>query len=203
MTDLVVQAGEGPLWAWRHPRPEGVSGRCIGRTDVPVPARRAKRLARRIQKTARRHGLPRVVHTSPLQRCALVGRYLRRWGWVHVQDTALLELDFGSWDGRCWATIEQSDIDQWCGAFASHAPGGGEALQAMLHRAAKWTANRTATCTANRAPAPADHQSACVLVGHAGWMLARRWAHEHADLAPAQASDWPMAPPYGTLWRLP
>jgi alpha-ribazole phosphatase len=194
MTEPFVQ--EGPLWAWRHPRPEGVSGRCIGRTDVQVPARRAKRLARRIQKAARRHGLPRVVHTSPLQRCALVGRYLRRWGWVHVQDAALLELDFGTWDGRFWEAIGQADIDQWCGAFASHAPGGGEALQALLQRASVWA-------PALWAPFPADHQRACVLVGHAGWMLARRWTHEHADQAPAQASDWPMAPAYGTLWRLP
>jgi alpha-ribazole phosphatase len=185
MTEPTEQAS--PLWAWRHPRPEGVAGRCIGRTDVIVPARRAKRLARCIQQAARRHGLPRVVHTSPLQRCALVGRYLRRWGWLHVQDPALLELDFGGWDGRFWEAIGQADIDQWCQSFACHAPGDGEALQTLLQRAARWVPS---------------HQGACVLVGHSGWMLARRWAHEHTH-APAQASDWPTAPPYGALWRLP
>lgn len=178
-----------PLWAWRHPRPDRVAGLCIGQTDVPVPARRAKRLARRIQKAARRHGLARVVHTSPLQRCALVGRYLKRWGWVHVKDPSLLELDFGTWDGRAWHTIAQTEVDRWCSAFATHAPGDGEALQSLLDRAEAWQ------------PTSTSPQGA-VLVAHAGWMLARRWVHEHPQ-APEQAAQWPASPRYGTLWRLP
>jgi alpha-ribazole phosphatase len=176
------------LWAWRHPKPHDVTGRCIGRTDVPVPARRAKRLARRIQKVARQQGWPKVVHTSPLQRCALVGRYLRRWGWTHVQDPALLELDFGTWDGQPWLEIPQVDIDAWCQNFAKHPPGGGEALQSLLNRASTWSPNSA-------------HGHA-VVVAHAGWMLARRWCHDH-DQPPSQADQWPVAPVYGTLWRLP
>lgn len=184
---IAPQAPPTSVWAWRHPRPERVAGRCIGRTDVTVPARRAKRLARRIQQAARRHGLAKVVHTSPLQRCALVGQYLRRWGWTHVRDPALLELDFGTWDGLPWSGIPQAHVDQWCDAFATHAPGGGEALQSLLARAADWK--------------PSIDQA--VLVGHAGWMLARRWAHQHPQQAPQQAAQWPAPPAYGTLWRLP
>jgi len=75
---------------WRHPRPEGAAGRCIGAgTDLIVHRRRAKRLARRIQQVARRQRLPHHVVTSPLQRCADVGRWLRRWGWRHEIDPAL------------------------------------------------------------------------------------------------------------------
>ena len=185
MSDTLSEAL--PLWAWRHPRPHRVSGLCIGQTDVKVPARRAKRLARRIQKAARRHGLPRIVHTSPMQRCALVGRYLRRWGWVHVRDPALLELDFGEWDGRPWCDIPQADIDLWCAAFGTHAPGGGEPLQMLLERAAQW--------------AP-TFPGAVVLVAHAGWMLARRWGNDHAGRLP-QAAQWPASPAHGSLWRLP
>ena len=75
--------------AWRHPRPRGVAGRCIGRTDVAVDPRKARRLARRIHREALRevaHGqaapgliapgliapgqaAPRVVCCSPLRRC--------------------------------------------------------------------------------------------------------------------------------------
>jgi alpha-ribazole phosphatase len=180
-------AAPNPVWAWRHPRPDHVAGLCIGQANVKVPARRAKRLARRIQAAARRHGLARTVHTSPLQRCALVGRYLRRWGWVHVVNPALLELDFGTWDGHAWQSIPKADIDQWCTAFATHAPGGGESLQALLARAAAW--------------AP-THPQGTVVVAHAGWMLARRWAHDHAA-PPQQAVQWPPSPAHGTLWRLP
>jgi alpha-ribazole phosphatase len=124
-----------------------------------------------------------------MQRCALVGRYLRRWGWVHVRDPALLELNFGTWDGQPWHTIAQADVDRWCEAFATHAPGGGETLQSLLDRAAAWQ------------PKAASSQGA-VMVAHAGWMLARRWAHEH-EQAPQQAAQWPASPPYGTLWCLP
>jgi len=55
--------------AWRHPRPIGADGRCIGgRTDLPVDARKAKRLAHRIRAVARREGLVREAVCSPLER---------------------------------------------------------------------------------------------------------------------------------------
>ena len=173
------------LWVWRHPRPVGIEGRCIGQCDVIVPARRAKRLARRVQMLARRHGLPRVVYTSPLQRCAAVGRYLRRWGWQHVRDPALLELSFGAWDGQRWSDINHQEIDQWCQDFASHRPGAGESLQAMLARASAWQASH----------------GEGVVIGHAGWMLSRRWAREQGA-APTVASQWPQPPAYAALWHL-
>ena len=117
------------LWVWRHPRAEGAAGRCIGWTDLPVDPRRAKRLAHRIRQAARRHGLPRRVLTSPLQRCAAVGRWLKRWGWAHERDPALREMHFGHWDGLRWEQIGQAELDAWCSAFARHRPGGGEHLQ--------------------------------------------------------------------------
>ncbi|MDE2400556.1 MAG: histidine phosphatase family protein [Burkholderiales bacterium] len=181
------------LWVWRHPRPEGVEGRCIGRSDVRVPTRRAKRLARQIQNHARRHGLAWVVYTSPSQRCALVGRYLRRWGWIHVIDPSLLELNFGDWDGRLWLDISPADIDQWCQNFASHRPGGGEALAELLMRAEAWRPDR--------GDGGVDEGLQHIVIGHAGWMLARRWGQSHAE-PPSQAVQWPAAPAYGTLWRL-
>lgn len=174
----------GPaLLAWRHPRPEGAAGRCIGaRSDLPVHWRRSKRLARRIQATARRERLPHFIHSSPLARCRDVGAWLRRWGWRHRIDAALLELDFGSWDGKTWPQIGQAAVEAWCADFSAHRPGGGESLQALLQRARAWQTTGT----------PA------LLVTHGGWMLARGWQGE----APAGATDWPAAPRYGELRRL-
>lgn len=172
-------------WAWRHPRPRGVAGRCIGRTDVAVDPRRAKRLARRIQTAARRLGLARVVCSSPLQRCADVARWLRRWGWRWQRDDTLLELDFGHWDGQPWTQIPHTEVDNWCAHFSSHAPGGGESLAHMLARAATWTP-----------PAQGG-----VVVAHAGWMLARRWSASGKP-PPQEASAWPAPPAYGQAERL-
>lgn len=159
------------------------AGRCIGITDVPVDRRKAKRLARRVQRVARVENLPRIVVTSNLRRSADVGRWLRRWGWMHRMDPTLAEFDFGAWDGRRWADIEQAEVDDWCTDFLHHRPGGGEALSVMLFRASSWQST-----------------DAAVVIGHGGWMLARRWMQEGRD-PPASAADWPLPPAYGELWR--
>jgi alpha-ribazole phosphatase len=173
------------LLAWRHPKPRGAEGRCIGAgTDLPVDPRRARRGPRRIQREARRHGLPRIVVTSPLRRCADVGRWLRRWGWSHRIDPGLAELHFGRWEGRAWASIARAEVDAWCEDFCTSRPGGGDSLEAMLERAGGWM------------PGPAR-----VLVGHAGWLLARRWCEEQGGGGRRPtAAEWPAAPPYGGLY---
>lgn len=173
------------LWVWRHPRPSGAAGRCIGAgTDLAVHWRRSKRLARRIQKLAQRHQLPKIIHSSPLRRCADVGAWLKAWGWRHRLDPALLELDFGSWEGRPWADIGQREVDDWIADFVEHAPGGGESLATLLVRAGSWRP-----------------QGGGLVVSHGGWMLARRWRVEQGQVLPS-ASNWPKPPGYGQLWRL-
>jgi alpha-ribazole phosphatase len=157
----------------------------VGRTDLPVDPRRAKRLAHRIRQAARRHALPRRVFTSPLQRSAAVGGWLRRWGWQHTIDPALAELDFGTWDGRAWTDIPQAGVDAWCADFLHHAPGRGESVQRLFDRVAGW------------APPP----GAALVVGHAGWMLARRWLSS-GQPRPTRAEQWPAAPGHGTLWQI-
>jgi len=164
------------LHAWRHPRVDGTRGLCLGRTDLPVDPRRAKRLAHRIRRFARVHRLPHVVRTSPLQRCRDVGRWLARWGWRHVVDADLAELDFGRWDGRPWAEVPKEEIDAWCSDFARHAPGGGEPVAGLLQRVAR--------CGAG------------VAVTHGGWLSAALWREGHGD-EPPDSTQWPPAPAPG------
>lgn len=172
------------LAVWRHPRPEGVLGRCIGQTDVPVCRRKARRLAHRIRQWQRRHGGPRVVFTSDLRRCALVGRQLKAWGWRHRIDPALREMFFGDWEGRRWSDIARAEVDAWVADFLHHAPGGGESLSQVLARAAAWRP---------------EIDGACV-VAHAGWMQACAWLALPADARPPlRAELWPRAPAYGAL----
>jgi alpha-ribazole phosphatase len=160
---------------WRHPKPLGAGGRCIGgRTDLPVDPRKAKRLAHRIRAHARRHGLPREVVTSPLQRAAAVGRWLKRWGFGWTMDRALTEMDFGAWDGRSWSDIPPVEFERWMADFGGFDFDGGESLRQLLARAAAW-------------------QPPCALaVGHAGWITAWRWR----GTEPTPAS-WPPPIRYG------
>lgn len=173
------------LAVWRHPKPKHVQGRCIGRTDVPVDRRKAKRLAHRIRRRARQQGAVRVVLTSGLQRAASVGRVLAGWGWQHHVDVRLDEMNFGDWDGLPWATIGADAVAAWCDAFAEHAPGGGESVSALLSR-----------CGALLAELHAAATPPCV-VGHAGWISAARWLQTGDSRAP-RAAEWPGAVSYST-----
>lgn len=176
------------LLIWRHPLPLGARGRCIGRTDLPVDPRRSKRLAHRIRRAARRSGRPRVVWTSPLRRCADVGRWLARWGWRHVRDPRLLELDFGRWDGQPWQAIPVAEIDAWCDDFARHPPGQGEPLAALWARCADVLGELSG--------------QGIHVVGHGGWMQAARAMAQGLPL-PEVAGQWGPAPRYGQCLRLP
>lgn len=189
-TTAPPQDGCLELWLWRHPRAEGAAGRCIGRTDLAVDRRRAKRLAHRIRRTARREGLPRVILTSPLRRCREVGACLRRWGWILYVDPGLVEMDFGAWDGRSWSALGAGDFAAWDADFLHHPVGGGESLAGVLARV--------------RAFAEAAPAGPCLAVGHGGWINAARWLAGEAARAGGvpQAAHWPPAPPHAGLTRL-
>jgi alpha-ribazole phosphatase len=175
---------------WRHPRPQGIEGRCIGRTDVRVDRRKAKRLAHRIRRCKRLEGGPRVVVTSPLQRCASVGRWLKAWGWTHVVDERLSEMDFGRWDGRRWNDIGAAAVDAWCADFSHHQVGGGESVAQLLARCENFLAQGQV----DRPP---------FIVGHAGWASAAAWLlrqrrsdHAGGPVPDPSAADWPAAVGY-------
>jgi alpha-ribazole phosphatase len=176
------------LWAWRHPRAIGAAGRCIGRTDLAVDRRKAKRLAARIRQAARRHGLPREIWTSPLRRAAEVGRVLRGWGWTHRVDERLLELDFGLWDGRPWHEIDRGDVACWETDFVHHAPGGGESQAALRLRIEQFLVARSESGTG----APP-----VLLVTHAGW-IGTLLAGDKLD----DAAHWPAPTPHMGLRRV-
>jgi alpha-ribazole phosphatase len=186
------EAPHAALWCFRHPRCEAAAGRCIGRTDVAVDPRRARRLAHRIRDVARRHGLPREAWVSPLRRCRRVGDWLRRWGWQVRVDARLLELDFGSWEGRLWTDVPWSEVADWERDLLWHAPGGGECLADLRDRVRAFT---------REAAAGGRHR---VVVTHGGWLQALRLV-EAGDAAPAapDAANWPPPPRCGSLTYLP
>jgi alpha-ribazole phosphatase len=198
-----LPAGAPELWCWRHPPARGAAGRCIGRTELRVDPRRARRLARRIRAQARRHGLPRAAWVSPRSRCRDVGRALRRLGFQVRVDARLTEMDFGRWDGRRWDDIPAGEIGAWADDLLDHAPGGGETLRALARRAQEFAAvaSRFAVpATPARASAALPPGASVIVVTHGGWINALAHVDPAQDRLPA--ADWPAPPRHGALVRL-
>jgi alpha-ribazole phosphatase len=184
----------GGLLAWRHPRARGAEGRCIGRTDLAVDPRKARRLAHRIRAERRRRlrageTAAAEVWVSPRERAQAVGRWLARWGWrVHV-DARLAELDFGAWDGRAWRDIAWAEVEAWQADLWAARPGGdGEPLSALAARAWDFVDEVRYAGTLRLA------------VTHGGWLIAAaRLARGTQRL---DARDWPAPPRHGEMWRV-
>jgi alpha-ribazole phosphatase len=99
-------------------------------------------------------------------------------------DPALAEMDFGDWDGRAWAAISRAEIEAWCANFLAYAPGGGEAVAALLARVRAF-----------------DPGSARIVVTHGGWLSAALWLTAYGERMPS-AEEWPPPPKPGSLTRL-
>ena len=183
------------LWLWRHPKARGAAGRCIGRSDLHVDPRKAKRLAHRIRATARRQALPYTLWVSPLQRSRAVGRWLARWGWAVRVDARLRELDFGRWDGRCWADIAWAEVQAWEADLLHHAPGGGESLAQLSQRVQAFVGEGG---DGGGGDTNADVR---LVVSHGGWI--NTLLHLPPGCTQLAPKDWPAAPPHGALRRWP
>jgi alpha-ribazole phosphatase len=55
-------------------------------------------------------------------------------------DERLLEMDFGSWEGRRWDDIPRADLDAWAADVAGYAPPGGESPRQLQRRALDFVA---------------------------------------------------------------
>lgn len=119
------------LYLIRHPAVEVAPDCCYGATDLrlkePVEAA-AEALAA---------ALPRgiEIRSSPLQRCATLADALaKRLASPLRIDRRLAEMNFGSWELRCWADIGRESIDAWAENPLSFRPPDGESALQMSER---------------------------------------------------------------------
>lgn len=112
----------------RHTRPAIAEGTCYGRSDLALDDGFEAGLAAILR------DLPPVssVRTSPLSRCRrLAERLAAARGLPLDVDEALVEMDFGAWEGVPWCDVPRSELDAWALDFRHARPHGGESV-AML-----------------------------------------------------------------------
>jgi alpha-ribazole phosphatase len=165
------------IYLIRHARPHGVEGICYGRRDVSVPASETESAARALRLHMPEEVLRSAdVYSSPLVRCSLLARAIAD-GRPVTETPALLELDFGTWQGSSWDDIPRDELDAWAADLWHYAPGRGESAAAAARRWRAWV-------EALPKPSPA-----VIAVSHAGVIRVA-----HADLT--------MAVEYGSVHRI-
>lgn len=198
MTGGAPGAGAQParLWLVRHAQPLAAPGLCYGRFDLAADAAATTASAQALAAV-----LPsgvRLAHHSPLLRCAQLAQALQalRPGLALNADARLQELDFGDWEGRAWNAIGRAPVDAWTAAFATHRPGGGENLAAMLLRVA------AALDGARQHTLAAPHGDDVLWITHAGVARCVQWVLQHGTEAGPRADQWPVAAPGFGGWKV-
>ncbi|WP_367111620.1 histidine phosphatase family protein [uncultured Psychrobacter sp.] len=183
------------LYIWRHPKPLAANGLCLGQTDMGVHPRKLKRLANQIERFVRLHKLPKVIWVSPLQRSLKVGELLAQRGFKCQVAPDLMELNFGTWDGRPWSDIPKQAIDEWCADFAQSAPYKGESVQELFTRVETQIGSWLKACSIENNDEPV------LAVGHAGWINVAKMLAA-GEGVPQVAADWPRPVGYRELSSL-
>jgi alpha-ribazole phosphatase len=180
------------LYLVRHAQPQVAPGVCYGALDLPADPLASRQAAQRLACS-----LPRQagVLTSPLQRCELLAQCLQalRPDLVCRTEPGLMELNFGTWEGRRWDDLPAQQLSDWTADFWHYRCGGGHSLAMLMARVQRlWCAAQQAGGTAPQ-----------VWITHAGViraasLLARGSSEIH------DAAQWPRdAPDFGECWTLP
>jgi alpha-ribazole phosphatase len=145
----------------RHPEPVGCGGLCYGRTDLEVaPASVAAAVDSIRAQIPERVLAAAAVVTSPLLRCLALARALAA---PHEPQVAadLVEMDFGTWEGRPWDAIARAELDAWARDLWEHRPGGGESAAMIAERWRRW-------CEAARSEYARSGASSIIAITHGG-----------------------------------
>lgn len=165
------------LTLFRHPS-VSARGICYGRTDVRLAAHHAQQIA---QAVLRAPDARRVI-ASPSTRCRGLAEALSHARDLPAPeyDDRLLELDFGTWEGRPWTEIPRSESDPWAEDPIHRAPPGGERFADLQDRVIAALAGLRDV----------------IIVTHAGPIRAAMIAAGTADFADAFATPVPHAEPF-------
>jgi alpha-ribazole phosphatase len=120
------------VYIQRHTLVSISRGICYGRLSVPL----APSFTEEVK--ALRQALPGhldAVWSSPLERCVKLAKQFSAYPQL---SNALLELDFGTWEGKAWDDIQGEELRAWMDDFVHVKAGGGESFQELYERVGRF-----------------------------------------------------------------
>jgi len=145
------------LYLIRHPKSDAVEGMCYGRVDVEVDLDALATTLTNVRQTIPADVLRQApIFTSPLSRCADLAKALAKPRSPEVA-SALIEMDFGSLEGKYWNEFPRVGLDGWAQDIWRCKPGGGENVRDLATRWRGW-------CDSVRL----THRGPVIAVTHAG-----------------------------------
>ncbi|MEM1086962.1 MAG: histidine phosphatase family protein, partial [Pseudomonadota bacterium] len=115
----------------RHTTPQVAEGICYGQTDLSLAG------SFESEAQAALDTLPEfeAIITSPLERCRQLADFIGLQTNLNVtEDTRLMEMDFGAWEGVAWDDIPRDEIDEWAEDILHARPHGGESVAMLRDR---------------------------------------------------------------------
>lgn len=116
------------IYLIRHTETETPNGTCYGQLDVPLKKNHIRDF-NKIKKL-----LPiniDKIYSSPSSRCTDLAEFINPQFEVN---NALLELNYGDWEGQLWQEIAEKDLKTWSEDFVTKSPPNGETLLEMFKR---------------------------------------------------------------------
>jgi alpha-ribazole phosphatase len=112
----------------RHIAPDVAQGICYGQLDVALPTNYQEQHNAIINTLNTNYD---AVYCSPLLRCKLLGNAVSA---NTIFDKRLMEVNFGTWEGKAWDAIDDTELNYWMQNYITVAPPHGESLKDVVDR---------------------------------------------------------------------
>ena len=134
------------IYLIRHTTPDVQKGVCYGQTNLHLVAtfeEEFKQIKEKLSVFLEKNPIEKI-YTSPLLRCKKLAQNLQNkyLGDVQqgnfVEDTRLMEMNFGDWEMKTWEHIHENDINNWMNDFVTIKTPNGESFEGLSARVKKF-----------------------------------------------------------------
>ncbi len=129
------------LWTFRHTKPFNPQDVCYGRLDFDVSPSFPEESSKAIEAYLKTDAKPTRLFSSPLLRCLrLAQKVSEATGLAIEKQSAIQEINFGSWEGQKLTAVPRSEMRAWKEDLRGFRFPGGESFYDVDERVKKFLA---------------------------------------------------------------